>query len=169
MVETKKAGLSGEETIVLGIASALTAMIISKLAGKVAVAVAGSPEESEDEMYEQIYDKIDNAPYRGRAAVGRTFVPDKSAAMGYVKNAIKSLESAEKVTDCGVCKKKIVSAITAVKTESALIARTEAKYEIINALKSEGKIPQKAGWAQLNPVQRAFVTKKAEELIKNGK
>jgi len=169
MVETKTPGFSGGEAIVLGVASALTAMIISKLAGKVAVAVAGSPEESEDEMYEQIYDKIDNASYRGHAAVGRKFVPDKSAAMGYVKNAITSLESAGKATDCGVCKKKIVSAITAVKTESALIARTEAKYDVINALKADGKIPQKAGWAQLTPVQRAFITKKAEELVKDDK
>ena len=169
MTETQKPGFSSGEAIVLGVASTLTAMIISKLAGKVAVAVAGSPEESEDEMYDRIYEKIDNAPYRGYAVTGRKIVPDKSPAMGYVKNAIKSLESAEKSTDCGVCKKKIESAITAVKTESALIARTEAKYDVINALKAEGKIPPKAGWAQLNPVQRAFVTKKAEELIKNGK
>jgi hypothetical protein len=188
MVETGN-GMNSGQTVMLGVATAITSMVISKLAGRVATAVAGATEQSEEEMYEKIYGHIDNAKFNFNSGpgmnVGRSvrvptkkaiglhrkqakFDPDESPTMGYVQSALENLKEAKKSTQCGVCQRKIDSAIHAVETESELIVKTELKYGIINELKSHGRIPKNAGWNQLNPKQREFINKKVNEMMKNG-
>jgi len=167
MAETTKSGISGVETIALGIATLAAGFVVSKLAGRVATAVVGSPESNEDEMYERIYDKIDNAPFRRGKTFGRQITPVKSETMGYVKSAIDNLGKAKSSTPCGVCQKKIDSAILAVEGESKIIVKSEAKYAIIDELKRIGKIPKSAKWNQLSLPQREFIDRKAEELLRN--
>lgn len=187
MVDEQQNVGGGGQAVAIGIATALTSLIISKLAGKVAGSLVGTPEESEEEMYNRIYGQIENAqirsppqytpapsrsvarraPARAPARVLPAALPytDNSGTMGYVSSALENLAAAKSSTNCGVCQKKIESAIKAVKTESAIIVKSEIKHGIISELKAKGKLPQNAGWNQLTPAQKAFINKKTEELL----
>jgi|SRR5271157_533468 len=160
------------DAIGVAIAAAITSVIISKLSGKIADVVAGSGENDRDRMYEEFHRKIGKANFNivpeGKEAPRKIMtVMDRPETMAYVHRAIQELEDAKKTTNCRVCQQKLDAAIVAVGREAKVIAVSDAKYQIIQELKSNGKIPKNTTWDKMSPEQKKFVNKVAERGLKS--
>lgn len=158
----------GVDAIGVAVATAITSVIITALSGKVADVLAGSGEGDTDKMYEEFHSKIGKSRFHiepGKKVVSRKIetMMDQPQTMAFVNGAIEQLKEAKKTTHCGVCQKKLDAAIHAVVTEAKIIKVSDAKWQIIQALKEAGKIPKNLKWDQMTPKQKSFINKLAEK------
>jgi len=153
----------------VAIATAITSVIIAKLSGKLADMISGDPKDADERMYDEIHGKIGKASFQISSPTSKVasrkikIVMDQPSTMAFVKGAIEQLEKAEKSTNCGVCKKKLLAAKQAVITEAKVIGTSDAKYQVMKDLKKAGKIPTNAKWNQLSHEQKNFINKIVEK------
>jgi hypothetical protein len=170
------------KALMVGIASLVGGTIVIGLSKKLANAVVGNPDEIEAQKYEVMHQRLAQRNFyipRESSSTG-TAEPRKQASrsprsspspkkvqsaavMDHIRGALQELEAAKGVTKCGVCQKGITAAIAAVKDESAVIARADSKFQVLQELKDAGKIPATASWYTLKPKQKEFINKVAEK------
>jgi hypothetical protein len=166
------------KALMVGIASIVGGTIVVGLSKRLADAVVGDPDEIEAKKYEVMHERLSKRDFYIPRESSSTGTPeprrqkshraspqkvDSPAVMDHIRGALQELETAKGATKCGVCQKGITAAIAAVKEESAVIARADSKFKVLQELKDAGKIPVTASWYTLKPRQKEFITKVAEK------
>ncbi len=163
-------------------ATAIAGFVVAEVSRRVANAMVGDPAIMEAEKYDEMHRRLNEQNIRGprtpvtpRPAVahtsGRKLSVSKekgSPVMNHVREAMNQLALAEKSTNCGVCRKGAAAARDAVKRESEIIVRADSKSQIIQELKTAGKLPKTARWDKLSPDQKSFINRVVEGSIQNG-
>ena len=173
----------GGKAILIGLGTAIAGVVIVEASKHLANAVVGDPHAIDEQKYEEMHRRLAGKSFHiskplvredavsplGAKVAGRTVVRKKGApVMEYVHRSIQQLEDAKKSTNCGVCQKEIDASIASIKNHSQIIVRADGKQQVIEDLKSAGKLPKDARWDKLNSEQRKFINNYVERSIVNG-
>jgi hypothetical protein len=172
------------QTLMLGIASVVGGAIVVGLSKKIADAVVGDADKLEEEKYELMHQRLAQRqfyiPPPGNSTTfepagspeprrqmshhaNRPEVPVAAGPMPYVNGAIENLKSAMGSTKCGVCRKELTESLAILKEKTAVVARADLKYKMLEHLKENGCVPKDATWYTLKAKDKAFINRKVEE------